>query len=494
MAASGSATKATTTAIRGGIIVAHDGTDHRILKDGVLVYSGDRITYVGRRHDGPVDQTIKADGRLVIPGLISTHAHVSAQEGNRLVVDGGRRDFLRSGFLNYVPGRESGGQSFFKPIDGVATVRYGMASLLRNGVTTVIPFDPGLPDNGQTVVDLAGEMGIRIYYAPDILAATYLFDDQGRLSLRWNEPGGFKALERAVAFIEKHNGAHSGRVQAILTVDESFTATVPLLREVRKTARQLGIGVTLHFSEQVYEFHNTVRETGRTPVQRLADIAFLDRDVILAHCLYVSGHPYVTYPYSGDLELLAQSQVNVSHSPAVYARRGIALYSFQRYLDHGIRLSLGTDAFPLDVMEEMRFASTVCKVVEANHESANAADVFRAATTGGADALGRTDLGRLAAGAKADIVLIDFDNLRIGPVHDPIRSLVHLATGDMVRTVIVDGRTVVDEGKLLVCDEHAVLKAAVASTEAAWREFPKYHWASRSVDQEFPPSFKELAD
>src|SRR5688572_12389481 len=100
------------TAIRGGIIVAHDGEDHRILKDGVLVYAGDHITYVGRRYDGPIHKTIQAHGHLVIPGLISTHAHVSAQEGNRLVIDGGRRDFMRSGFLNYVPTRISGGQSF----------------------------------------------------------------------------------------------------------------------------------------------------------------------------------------------------------------------------------------------------------------------------------------------------------------------------------------------------------------------------------------------
>ena len=489
-----SSAKAQTTAIRGGIIVAHDGEDHRILKDGVLVFAGDRITYVGRRYDRPVDKTISADGRLVIPGLISTHAHVSAQEGNRLVVDSGRRDFLRSGFLNYVPSRISGGQSFFKPVDIVATIRYGMASLLRHGVTTVVPFDPGMPDNGHTMVNLAGEMGIRIYYAPDIIAAAYRFDDQGKLSLRWDEEMGFKALERSIAFIEKHNGSHDGRVQAIMTVDEAFTATPELLKRAKAAAKQLGVRITLHFSEQIYEFHNTVRETGHTPVQRLADISFLDSDVILAHCLYVSGHPLVGYPYSGDLELVAQSGANVSHSPAVYARRGIALQSFQRYLDHGIRLSIGTDAYPLDVMEEMRAASTVCKVVEANHEAAKSADVFRAATTGGADALGRKDLGRLAAGAKADIVMVDFDNLRIGPVYDPIRSLVHLATGDMVRTVIVDGKTVVDQGRLLVCDERAVLEAAVASTESVWREFPKYHWASRTVEEEFPPSFKALAE
>jgi 5-methylthioadenosine/S-adenosylhomocysteine deaminase len=132
----------------------------------------------------------------------------------------------------------------------------------------------------------------------------------------------------------------------------------------------------------------------------------------------------------------------------------------------------------------------VGKIVEKNHESASAVDLFNASNLGGAVALGRDDLGRLAPGAKADIVLIDFNSLAIGPVPDAIRALVHLATGDMVDTVIVDGRLLMRGKRLLVCDEAEVLAAARRSSRRVWGSYHEYDWAGRSVDEVFPPALK----
>ena len=105
--------------------------------------------------------------------------------------------------------------------------------------------------------------------------------------------------------------------------------------------------------------------------------------------------------YGDDLALIARAKASFAHSPLAFSRRGGALESFQRYLDAGINMALGTDTYPLDMFAEMRTTAAVCKIIEKNHESAGALDVFTASNLGGARALRRDDLGRLARGAKA---------------------------------------------------------------------------------------------
>jgi 5-methylthioadenosine/S-adenosylhomocysteine deaminase len=478
------------TAITGGAVIAFDGKEHRLIDPGVVVFEGGTIAHVGRSYPGTAAETIDASGMLVIPGQISTHAHVSAQEGSRLLIDGGRRDFFRSGFLNYIPTRLSGGPSFLAPQDARASLRFGMASLVRHGITTVLPFAPGGADDGRMMIETAAEFGLRVYYSPLASGGRYHFDDTGALHRVWDEPAALRALDAAADFIRRHDGANDGRFRGIMAIDEFYFSTPRMRRHAREIAEELGSGLTLHCSEQLSEFHETVRKTGHTPVGLLAAEGFLTPRTILAHCLYVAGHSAVAYPYGDDLALLAQSGASVAHSPLAFSRRGGALESFQRYLDAGINMALGTDTYPLDMFAEMRTASAVCKMVEKNHESAGATDVFNAANLGGARALGRDDLGRLAPGAKADIVLVDFRSLAIGPVPDPVRALVHLATPDMIDTVIVDGRVLVRDKRLMVCDETQVLEAARASAQRIWSRFPDYDWAGRSITQAFPPAIK----
>src|SRR5205085_2308990 len=124
------------------------------------------------------------------------------------------------------------------------------------------------------------------------------------------------------------------------------------------------------------------------------------------------------------------------------ARRARSLDSWKKYRAAGVNLALGSDTYPRDLVMQMRIASYFGKVMSHDLFAASAAEVFEAATLGGARALGRDDLGRLAPGARADIVLIDLatrDALRFGPVRDPIKALVECGIGDDVVTVIVDG-------------------------------------------------------
>ena len=142
----------------------------------------------------------------------------------------------------------------------------------------------------------------------------------------------------------------------------------------------------------------------------------------VAHCLFTTAHPWTHLPEgepgrhaSDDLRILAETATSVVHCPMVFARRGLAMHSFDRYRVAGINLAMGTDTFPRDIIHEMRVAALVCKVVEGNFLVGNARDLYDAATLGGARLLGRDDLGRLAPGAKADLIVVDFQDLHVGP-------------------------------------------------------------------------------
>src|SRR5262249_11345174 len=206
------------TLIKGGWIVAFDGSEHRILRDGVVVLEGSRIAYFGKRHDGQVHvhETIDARGDLVIPGLINTHVHVGSQAGDRMIIDGGRRDLFRSGFLNHWPSKGIGGPHPFAFEDHRVSMKYNLASLLRLRSTTLVVMGGEFGDDPDLMPDLAAELGMRLYTTPGFSSANHHYDQGGRLQRHWDDKGGEAALDRAVAYAQRADGMHGGLIRTIL--------------------------------------------------------------------------------------------------------------------------------------------------------------------------------------------------------------------------------------------------------------------------------------
>lgn len=396
------------TVIHGGWIVGFDGAKHRIIKDGVVVVRGDIIEHVGKTWRGKADNEIDARHDLVIPGLINMHCHVGAHAGDRMVFDGGRRDLFRSGFLNYCTAKGVNGPTIHDHETPEAGIRFSLASLLKCGATTVVDMGGELgggaaSDGMGPMVELAGELGIRLYTSPGYASAHHYFDQGGRHRMQWDEAAGLRGLERAVAFIRQYDGAFGGRFRGILVPLEYHTTTHELLRRTKEAAKDLGVGITTHCAESIIEVQDSIRETGRTPVSMLHDLDFLGPEVVLGHVLYTSGHSQIAFPYGDDLAKLASSGATVAHCPLVFARRGLFLESLQRYRDAGVNLAIGTDSYPQDILGELKFAALMGKVADHDQEHASTRDIFDAATLAGARALDRPDLGRLAPGAQADI-------------------------------------------------------------------------------------------
>jgi 5-methylthioadenosine/S-adenosylhomocysteine deaminase len=475
------------TLIHGGDVVAYADGGHRLVRGGALVFENDRVTFVGRSFAGPVDQRIDATGKLVIPGLVNIHCHADVEAGGRLNADVGRRDYFHTGFLNYY-GAKKGARSLGPRQDPEVGGRFAMAEMLRNGCTTVVDIGVAAESHAR----IAGELGLRAYLSPAYKSAEYAVDGEGRLSYEEHEADGFAGLERAKEFIRKQAGAYEGRIQGMLFPYQVDTCSPALLRATRKAADELGVGIEIHAGQNLLEFHEILRRHTMTPVEYLADTGLLGPDAIVGHCIISTAHHLAALPAGRDLEILARAGASIAHCPLVFARRGNALESFAKFRRAGVNVGLGTDTYPRDLISEMRWVSNLCKIVERDFTVATAADVFTAVTLGGARALRRDDLGRLAPGAKADIVLIDMRSFRMGPYRDPIKALVQCGTSDDVDGVFVDGRRVVEDGHVIGLDEPALLAAAQAEADRLWGTVPEWHWQGLTADQLSPQSFPPL--
>src|SRR5262247_3265537 len=423
-------------AIRAGWIIAFDGRGHRLLRDGVVVVEGGHIVHVGPRFEGTVDETVDARDRVLTPGLISTHAHIAGSPLDRsFIEDRGSPQFWYSGLFEMLPVR-GGAQD---EAASRACVDFSMVELLRGGVTTALEIGP----LGAYVAERAGHYGLRVYMGLGFRSGQWLTRDGKRVVWEWNEESGRQGLKRALEFMEKHDGAHGGLVRCALSPMQVDTCTPELLIEAKRHADAAARPYTVHTSQSVVEFNEMLQRHGKTPIAWLDELGVLGENTILGHAIIVGGSSWTNYP-AGDVAIMADAGCSVAHAVWVFARRGILMESFARYKAAGVNMSLGTDTNPQSVIEAMRWAAVVSKMMERHTEVTTAAHAFDAATLGGARALLRDDLGRIAPGVKADLVLWKASSWRMTPLRDPVKNIVYNASDEDVDRVYVNGRLVVE--------------------------------------------------
>lgn len=449
--------------LRGGTVVAYDPVrqGHELLDGADVVFQGDRILHVGGPYAGPVDQEVDTTGRLVMPGLVDAHALIDI--GIHLLLWDRERD------EGYRPRWYVEGEGYpFTPAQVEAGAEAMMSMLLRSGVTTFLgvnamvfkrwhdePWEPPL------YARVADRLGLRAYLSHHFRSSVPFVGDPDEHEIV-DESKGFEGLERNVEFVRaSQRGDYGPRVHGLLFPYTQDTVGRELMLATRQAANELGVGWRMHFAQSPSELELTLARTGRTPIENLADMGVLGPDVLLTHCLYGRGHAGGPWVSDDELRLLADAGVTVGHTPWIYLFGGRTLHSIGRYLRAGVGVALGTDTYPGDMLQEMRVAAQMGKVAEVvdgaptpeASVASTAATAFDAATLGAARFLSREDLGRLAPGAKADIVLVRTDTASFVPTRDPIRSLVYYASFRDVATVWVDGRLVMEDGHIPGFDE-----------------------------------------
>ena len=489
------------TKINGGWVVGHNGNTHVLYRDGVVVFEGNQILEVGKNFDGQVDQEIDAHGMLVAPGFIDMHVHAGHRASHRLITDTGRPDYFGQPFLEIsVPkaGKQPSGDPRYVRPDQSGAVQgnnlhatFTVAELLRNGVTTFMEIGSQLRVQEALMLEVE-RLGIRAYLGPGFDSGRWVGDAKGRLTRVIDEEAGWREFEGAVNFIKQYDGQYGDRVRGILIPREVETCTLDLLRETRKVADELKVPISTHAAYNVIEFFQLVMEHRMTPIELLSSVGLLGPDLTIGHGNFVAENPQMNFSGGQDLELMGDNGVSISHCPVNIARRGRCLDSWERYRKAKVNIALGSDTYPRDFMMQMRVASYFGKVIGHNLKAASAAEVFEAATIGGAKALGRDDLGRLAHGTRADIIGIDLTGggtLRYGPVRDPIKSVVECGIGDDVRLVVVDGVIRMQDGQIPGVDLLALREEAQSAGEIVWDNLKDWDALERTADEMSPWSF-----
>ena len=322
-------------------------------------------------------------------------------------------------------------------------------------------------------------MGLRTYLGPCYMSGMTVANDDGLISQHWDEPRGMRGLEDAERFIRDFDGTQRGLVKAMLAPDRIETCTPALLSRTAEIARETGVPVRLHCCQSRYEVDLVKTLRGRSPYRWLDGLGLLRPGAILPHGIYLED---------GDLDLLATSGAAIVHCPVVFARDGEALNSFARYRERGITIALGTDTAPPDLLDNMRQGLNISRIMDGRSTS-SAAEFYNAATLGGASALGRSDIGRLAPGAKADITVFDLTGFHLGPIDDPIKTMLLAGTGRDFTQCWINGRAVMRDRQLSGID----LAALHAMAQTQFAKLVASHTARApgrpSPEQLFRPSF-----
>ncbi|ONG54979.1 amidohydrolase [Pseudoroseomonas deserti] len=473
------------TLIRASHIIAYQDGGHRHLKDGVVVYENDTIIHVGRDFEGPVDHTIDATGKLVTPGFINTHAHLSESPLDKsFVEDRGPRQFYLSGLFEFLTARDGAITDAARR----ACIAYSMPELLRTGTTTIME----IGWHGDVVAEHAERVGLRAYIGQGYRSGRWLTANGRTVEYEWLADDGLAGFNDAVAFVEKVEGRANGRIKGFLTPMQVDTCSEALLKRSADASRDMKLPLALHVSQSVPEFHEMTRRNGCTPIEWLQKIGFLSERCILGHCIIPGESSWANYQ-ADDIGILADSGANVAHAVWVFARRGIAMESFARYQARGVNMTIATDTCPQSMIEAMRWTSVCSKIVDRRTQVATAADVFNAATLNGAKALGREDIGRVSVGAKADLLIWQGESMFMTPLRDPIRNLVFSATAEDLQTSIIDGRVVMENGIVPGYDPIELGREVQKGAEAMWAGMKERDWAGRDIETLSPSSFPAFA-
>src|ERR1700760_592083 len=403
------------TRISCGWLVGHADGHHTLWRDAELVYEGSAVLFVGQRFEGAVDREIDARDKLVAPGFIDTHVHSGHRASHRLISDIGRGDYFGQPFLEISVAREGtrvgGDPRYVRPDDNAASeelrlnAQFTVAELLRNGITTFVEFGSQLRVQ-QALLESVGELGIRAYLGPGFDSGRWVGGAGGKLVRVVDEAAGEREFALALEFIERHQGDHGDRVRGILVPREIETCTVALMRKAAQAARERDLPAAIHAAYNIHEVFDIIREHQMTSVELLREVGLMSDTLNIGHGNFTCDNPLMNYSGSRDLEIMGSHRCSISHCPVNIARRARFLDSWESYRKAGVNIALGTDTYPRDMILQMRNASYFGKVAGRNLKSATAGGVFAAAALGGAHSVGRDDIGRLAPGAKADIIII----------------------------------------------------------------------------------------
>lgn len=469
-------------------LLAHQDGQHCLVANGEVVFEQSRVIFVGKKFPGEVARRLDFGRALISPGLIDLDA-LSDLDTYLLATDNQP---------NWAKGRiwprsyvERGPYEMYSEQELAFQKKFAFGQLLLNGTTSAAPIASlyyrqwgETVDEFDAAAEAAGALGLRVFLSPAFRSGGMVLEEPGKILPEFHAERGLEGLNQAISFIERQQGRHQGLINGLLAPDRVETCTLELMQKTMQAAEDLDCRVRLHMAQGPLELQTMQALHGRSGPQWLADHGLLNER------LYA---PHGTHASEQDYQLYADHGVSIAHSPLVSARMGSILKSFSKLRKMGINIGLATDTAPADLIMNMLVGLIGCRIADQANDQVRCADLFDAATLGSARALGRRDLGRLEAGACADIAVFRLDDVIMTPSIDPITTLVVGGSGKVTRATFVNGGLSMLDGKLAGFDMQKAREQAQAQYDGLIEKYPDRSWQHPSVAELFPPSYPLLA-
>ncbi len=371
-------------------------------------------------------EIVEANGQFATPGLINTHAHVPM-----VLFRGIAEDVSVNRWFN----------EFIWPVESNLTAEdvywgmlLGLVEMIEAGVTTVADHYFFMDEAARAV----SEAGTRA------LLGWAVFASQG-----------YAALDATAAWVERWQGGANGRIRTWLAPHAPYTCDDNFLRATAAHARRLDVGIHIHAAEDPAQTASSLAKRGITPIQVLEQTGILDGPTLIAHGCGILPE---------DVALLAKvgGHVGVAHCPKTYLKLAAGLTPILPLQGVGVAIGLGSDGAAsnntLDIWESLRLMALTQKFTANDPEVMPVHAALDIAFAGSAAVIGMAgQLGELAPGFLADIVLVDLGGAHIQPLHSVLAALVYSLRASDVRTVVVDGKVVMQERQLRTLDKAAII-------------------------------------
>jgi 5-methylthioadenosine/S-adenosylhomocysteine deaminase len=417
--------------VRGGTVVTMDGS-RRVIENGGVAIKGGRIVAVDNTavidRNYAAREVVDATGKVVIPGLINGHTHVPMTLFRGLADDLDLQEWL----TKYIfPAEAKNVTEEFVRVGA----RLGLAEMIRGGTTTYCDmyyFEDAIADE-TFKAGMRGVLGETVIDFP-------VADN--------------KTNEQAMAYVEKFVSHWKGNALIVPAIapHAPYTVSEDHLKAIRAFSDRTGAPIVTHISETKREVDDSLKAKGASPIDYLNRIGFLNNRVIAAH---------VVWPSEEELGLLKKLGVGIVHNPQSNMKLASGVAPVPEMLKADLPVGLGTDGAAsnndLNLWEEMDTTAKLHKLISKDPKVVTAAEAFEMATIRGARALHlEKEIGSIEKGKRADLVVVDLDDLNQTPSYNIYSDLVYATKAADVRTVIVEGRVIMRDRRLLTLNEETI--------------------------------------
>lgn len=364
-------------------------------------------------------------GKFAMPGLVNAHTHAAMTLLRSYADDMNLMDWLEKRIWP-IEAQMSHGDIYWG-------TQLAIAEMLKSGTTAFADMYGDM----DIVAQVVAETGARASLARGMIGVA---------------PNGRQALAENKALYAEYHGAADGRITVMFGPHAPYTCPPDFLKDVVAEAQKVGADIHIHLSETVGEVETCRKTYGKSPIGLMEEIGVFECGVLAAHCVHISA---------GDIGILKRRNVRIAHNPGSNMKLASGVAPVPEMLESGLCVALGTDGASsnnnLDMFEEMHLAALLHKVDTLDPLVVPALTAVQMATENGARALGiEAAVGTLEVGKRADIALLDMQRLNWCPRHDLVSLLAYATNASQVDTVLVDGKVLLDGGKLTTIDEERV--------------------------------------